>query len=104
MNSDVAMMPGHMIGMITLRNAWMRDAPSIIAASSISLGTSMKKVRNIQMVNGWLIATSAITITRRLSRMPSRWAPKKYGSTNAVRGNARKPRATIRITAPEMPV
>ena len=98
------MMPGHMIGMTTRRKAWKRVAPSIIAASSISLGTSMKKLRSIQIVNGWLIATRLSTMTNRESRIPSSLAVKKYGRTNALRGSARNASATIRITAPEMPV
>ena len=51
-------MPGHVIGTITRRNDCSRPAPSIIAASSISRGISMKKLRSIQMVKGWFTATS----------------------------------------------
>ena len=54
--------PGHITGMITRRNAWKWEQPSTRAASSSSLGMFWKKLRSIQMVNGWLIETrTAIT-------------------------------------------
>ena len=46
------MIPGHMMGMMTLMKAVSRLAPSTIADSSISLGIFMKKLRSIQMVKG----------------------------------------------------
>ena len=63
----------------------------------------MKKLRSIQMVNGWLTDTRASTITSRESKMPKFLATMKYGRTNAVRGRARKASATMRITAPDSP-
>ena len=53
-------MPGPISGIITLRSMLTRVHPSIIAASSRSLGISAKKFRSSQMLNGWLIATSAM--------------------------------------------
>ena len=48
--------------MMTQRNAWKWVQPSTRAASSRSTGIDWKNDRSIQMVKGWLIATStAIT-------------------------------------------
>ena len=51
-NKPVVMMPGHMIGTMTETKERRRPAPSIMAASSISRGISMKKLRSIQIVKG----------------------------------------------------
>ena len=46
-NRDVVIIPGHIIGIMTLIKASNLDAPSTIAASSISLGISLKKLLSI---------------------------------------------------------
>ena len=61
LNNPVVTTPGHMTGMMTRRNAWNRVQPSTRAASSSSLGILTKKERNIQIVKGWLIATSTMS-------------------------------------------
>ena len=48
----VAAIPGAASGRTILTKAEMREAPSIIAASSSSTGMSRKKPRIIQIVNG----------------------------------------------------
>ena len=53
-------MPGPISGIITLRSMLIRVQPSIMAASSRLAGISAKKLRSSQMVNGWLMATSAM--------------------------------------------
>ena len=69
-NNAVEIIPGHMMGMITLKNAVKRFAPSTMADSSISLGMFIKKLRSIQMVKGWLIATSVMISRKWVSYRP----------------------------------
>ena len=52
----VAMMPGSAIGSTTWITARNRLAPSVIAASSRSIGIDWKKVRNIHSAKGRLNA------------------------------------------------
>ena len=54
---QLATMPGRESGSVTCRNAWRRDAPSTIAASSRSTGISARKLRIIHTANGKLKVT-----------------------------------------------
>ena len=65
------MMPGHITGTITRRNAPNREQPSTIAASSRSLGIDRKKLCSIQSVKGWLIAMSTMIVVGRTPQMLS---------------------------------
>src|SRR6218665_2206348 len=60
-------MPGPISGIITRLSIPILVQPSIIAASSSSRGISAKKLRNNQIVNGWLMATSAIASAKVVS-------------------------------------
>ena len=51
-NSPAATWPGLAMGRMTSRSAVSRDAPSIIAASSISSGMARKKPTSIHTANG----------------------------------------------------
>ncbi len=64
------MTPGHMIGMITFQNACSRLQPSTKAASSRAAGILAKNERSIQMVKGWLMATSTTITAIRLPYKP----------------------------------
>ena len=54
--SAVAAMPGEMIGSTTSRSERQSDAPSMLAASRSSLGTSRKNDRIIHTAIGRFIA------------------------------------------------
>ncbi len=51
-NTEVLTSPGAISGNRILRNAWPWLQPSIMAASSRSLGTLAMNPRNVQIVNG----------------------------------------------------
>ena len=48
--------PGASSGRVIRQNAWERDRPSIMAASSSSAGTPATNPRSIQTVNGTIAA------------------------------------------------
>ncbi|MNJ45403.1 hypothetical protein D3C77_404960 [compost metagenome] len=58
----VEMIPGMVIGRMIFRKLTIGEAPSIEAASSISIGTALKKLIIIHSTNG--ILTAAYTTTR----------------------------------------
>ena len=50
--TPVATSPGASSGKVIRKNAWVREQPSIIAASSSSYGTPATKPRRVQIVKG----------------------------------------------------
>ena len=67
------------------------------ALSSISLGTFRKNECNIQMVNGWFIATSTIMVVGKYPQIFHSKNGSRYPDTNVMCGIARKTRAAINI-------
>ncbi len=55
--TPVATRPGASSGNVIRKNAWKREQPSIIAASSSSKGTPATKPRRVQIVKGSTDAT-----------------------------------------------
>ena len=68
--SAVAAIPGDTSGRITSRTDVHRPAPSMLAASSISLGTSRKNERIIHTAMGTFIAVYRMISVQTLSSMP----------------------------------
>ena len=69
--SAVAAIPGEMRGRMTSRTAVHRLAPSILAASNSSPGTSRKKERIIHTAIGRFIAVYRMMRVQTLSSIPS---------------------------------
>ena len=89
LNRDVTARPGRTAGSTIIQNACQRLQPSIIAASSSSIGTSTKKLRISQMVKGWLIATMDRIIIQYESIIPNPRAITKNGIASKIWGNMR---------------
>ncbi|MNC87350.1 hypothetical protein D3C83_30690 [compost metagenome] len=66
-----AAIPGRAAGIVTRKSVPSREQPSIRAAFSSETGTSMKKLRNNQMISGSQKATLTITSEATVSVRPT---------------------------------
>ena len=89
--------------MMTRRNAWNRVQPSTSAASSSSFGMLTKNERSIQIVNGWLIATSTKISVKYVLRIPSASKMVKNDGSRLEWGMARNTSATSSSQKPSEP-
>src|SRR5262249_61636233 len=78
--------PATDMGRITRTNAWKRDSPSIIAASSTSLGMTLKKPWRSQVQKGTVKLGDTSTSAHSLSVRPRLGTIPERGVKESVRG------------------